>query len=158
MTDKLSKALEQVDMTYQDIIGIANEMIADIVNPLNTLIDTIGSDINALSVDELKKNMWEIQFTTYRIMDVKEKALFKAQISEALTKEAYARQLIGADGTVALKQNLALVNTSEETVVEILFTYISSQLKTKTDQAHRLVDIMKSILMARMQEAKLAMN
>lgn len=158
MTDKLSKALEQVNITYQDIIGIANEMIADIVSPLNTLIDTIGSDINALSVDELKNNMWELQYITYRVVDVKEKALFKAQISEALTKEAYATQLIGADGTVALKQNLALINTSEETIVEILFTYISSQLKAKTDQAHRLVDIMKSILMARMQEAKLAMN
>lgn len=158
MTDKLSKALQQVDLTYSDIIGIANEMLADVISPLDTLIADIGADINALSTDELKLKMWEIQYTTYRLVDIKEKALFKAQISEALTKEAYATQLIGADGTVALKQNVALINTAEETVVEVLYTYISSLLKTKTDQSHRLVDIMKSILMARMQEAKLAMN
>jgi hypothetical protein len=158
MTDKLSKALQQVDLTYGDIIGIANEMLADVISPLDTLINAIGADINALSTDELKLKMWEIQYTTYRLVDIKEKALFKAQISEALTKEAYATQLIGTDGTVALKQNVALINTAEETVVEVLYTYISSLLKTKTDQAHRLVDIIKSILMARMQEAKLAMN
>ena len=63
-----------------------------------------------------------------------------------------------ADGAAAVKNNIALIQTSEEIVVQSLYESISSQLKTKVDQLHRMVDAIKSILVTRMQEAKLTIS
>ena len=63
-----------------------------------------------------------------------------------------------ADGAAAVKNNIALIQTSEEIVVQALYESISSQLKTKVDQLHRMVDAIKSILVTRMQEAKLTIS
>ena len=62
------------------------------------------------------------------------------------------------DGTAGAKANTALIDTSEETVVQLLYENVSSQLKTKLDQLHRLVNVIQSILMTRMQEAKLSIS
>ena len=46
------------------------------------------------------------------------------------------------------------IELSHEDVTYALYNLIASLLKTKLDAVHRLVDVLKSILMSRMQEAK----
>ena len=158
MAKNIQDALNNVEIGYSQLIEIGNDMLADLFDPINNVVDSIGEDINSLSIDNLKNYEWSLQHKAYQLSEVKEKSLMKAQIAETLRKEKYATQFNEAQGTAAVKENLALIGSSEETVVEVLYDYISGQLKTKVDQLHRIVDVIKNILMTRMQEAKMTLS
>ena len=158
MVKDLHQALDNLEMTYSQVIEISNSMTKDLLDPINKIIDSVGDNINSLSLDQLKDLMWKLQYKAYSLSEYKEKSALKAELAEAIQKEKVAMEFNGADGAVAIKNNVALLAASEEVVVQILYEGVSSQLKTKTDQLHRLVDCLKSILVARMQEAKLSIN
>lgn len=100
--------------------------------------------------------MLKLSFMSYTFGDVKEKSALKADCAEALRKEAYARKFNEADGNNAVRDNIALLETSDEIVVNSIHDLVSSLFKTKLDELHRVVATLQSILMSRMQEAKLA--
>ena len=85
-----------------------------------------------------------------------DKSLFKATLGETLRKEAYAHSFNATEGTVAVRENTSIINTSAELLAEELYTLVANMFKTKTDEIHRVVDSLKSVLMSRMQEAKLS--
>ena len=61
-----------------------------------------------------------------------------------------------AEGTAAAKENLAVLSTSSELLSEEIYDLVANLFKVKLDEAHRVVDSAKTVLMSRMQEAKLA--
>ena len=158
MAKNLNEALDNLEMTYGQVADIADAMLKEILSPVTNLINVIGEDINSLSVDQLKEYMWKLQYKAYSLSEIKEKSLLKAELAEALQKEKFAMKFNEANGAAAVKNNIALIQTSEEIVVQALYESISSQLKTKVDQLHRMVDAIKSILVTRMQEAKLTIS
>ena len=154
----LHKALENVESTYADIVEISNDMLSDILQPINSLVDEIRGSLAGMSAETVRDYMIRLQLRSYELSDIKEKSALKAQCAEALKDEKHARSFNAAEGSAAVKTNIALIEASEEIVVEALYEHIASLLKTKLDEVHRLIDSLKSILMSKMQEAKLAMN
>lgn len=154
----LNKALDNVEMTYADVVSIANDMLEPLFTPINKLVEEVNSKINSFSVEEIRNFMMRLQLRAYEISETKEKSSLKAELAESLRKEKYALVFNEAQGTAGTKDNTALLATSEETVVESLYNLVANLLKTKLDSLHRLVDALKSILMSKMQEAKLSMN
>lgn len=154
MDKKLDDALNKVEVTYTELVQIANEMLASIIDPINNMINDLNSKINNLSIDQLRDYILRIQLKAFEISEIKEKSAMKAELAEAIQKEQFAISFNGSEGSAAAKDKLALVATSSETVVETLYNLIANLLKTKLDQLHRLVDALKSILMSRMQETK----
>ena len=122
MAKNIQDALNNVEMGYSQLVEIGNDMLADLFDPINNVVDSIGEDINSLSIDNLKNYEWSLQHKAYQLSEVKEKSLMKAQIAETLRKEKYATQFNEAQGTAAVKENLALIGSSEETVVEVDFS------------------------------------
>lgn len=151
-------ALENVEATYADIVEIANDMLHDITDPIDRIMSEINNSLSTLSVESIRDFIIRLQLRAYEISEIKEKSALKAQCAQALRAEKHAKCFNEADGSAAIKTNIALIKASEEIVVEALYDYIASLLKTKLDQLHRAVDALKSILMSKMQEAKLAMN
>ena len=154
MNQKLEAALTNVETTYGELVVIANDFLQATFVPIDELVDQINRQINSLSVDQLREYLLMLQLKAYGISELKDKAALKAELAEILQKEHFAISFNGADGSAAVKDKLATVATSSETVTEALYTLIASLLKTKLDAVHRLVDVLKSILMSRMQEAK----
>lgn len=154
MNQKLEAALTNVETTYGELVVIANDFLQSTFVPIDELVDQINRQINSLSVDQLRDYLLMLQLKAYGISELKEKAALKAELAEILQREHFAISFNGADGSAAVKDKLATVATSSETVTEALYTLIASLLKTKLDAVHRLVDVLKSILMSRMQEAK----
>lgn len=154
----LYKALENVESTYSDIVDIANDMTSEILTPIDNLVDEIRGSMSALTAESVRDYIVRLQLRAYELSEIKEKSGLKAQCAEALRAEKHAQSFNAAEGSAAVKSNIALIEASEEIVIEALYEYIASHLKTKLDQLHRLVDALKSILMSKMQEAKLAMN
>lgn len=154
----LNDALVNVEATYSEVVEIANDMLSEIFTPINNLVDEIREAGAGISAEALRDYMVRLQLRSYEISDIKEKSALKAECAEALRKEKYARTFNAAEGTAGVKDNTALLAASEEIIVEALYNLVASLLKTKLDEVHRLIDTLKSILMSKMQEAKLAMN
>lgn len=154
----LTEALDNVEMTYSDVVNISNDMLSPLFTPINKLVQEVDSKINALTVEEIRDFMMRLQLRAYEISEIKDKSTLKASLAETLRKEKYAMMFNEAQGTAGTKDNTALLAASEEIVVEALYNLVANLLRTKLDQLHRLIATLSSILISRMQEAKMSMN
>ena len=154
MDKKLETALNNVETTYGELVDIANGMLNPMFEPINMIISRVNASVNAMSIDQIRDYILTLQLKAFEISEIKEKAALKAELAETLQKEKFAISFNGLEGSAAVKDKLALVETSAEIVTEALYNLIANLLKTKLDQLHRLVDALKSILMSRMQETK----
>ena len=154
MDKKLETALNNVETTYGELVDIANGMLNSMFEPINMIISRVNASVNAMSIDQIRDYILTLQLKAFEISEIKEKAALKAELAETLQKEKFAVSFNGLEGSAAVKDRLALVETSAEIVTEALYNLVANLLKTKLDQLHRLVDALKSILMSRMQETK----
>jgi len=154
MNKKLEEALNKVDATYFDIVDIANDTVKPITKEADDLVNTINLTINNLTIDQIREYILRLQLKAFELSEIKEKSALKAELAEALQKEKYATSFNALEGSAAVKDKLAVVETAPEVVSEALYNLIANLFKTKLDQLHRLVDALKSILMSRMQETK----
>ena len=151
----IQRALEVVDMGYQELIEIANDILESVAGDLNSLIKEIQDRAENLSNEDIRAYMVKLALKSYSFSEIKEKAAFKATLSETIRKNAYARTFGEVSGSVAAKESQAILQTSEEFLAEALYELLASLFKTKLDEAHRVVDVLKTTIMSRMQEAKL---
>lgn len=156
MNDKVSKALDNIDMVYDELIHIANDICADVTGDLDDMMQSAYGNIENLNNESIRSLLLRLSLRSYSFAEIKEKAQFKAVLGEALRKEAYAKNFNTAEGTVAVRENLSIINTSSEILAEELYTLVANMFKVKCDEVHRVVDTLKSVLMSRMQEAKMA--
>lgn len=156
MRGNLQKALENADTTYNELKAIAGDMVSIYTKDIDATIKEVSSKVENLSNEEIRKLILKLSMQSYTFSEVKEKSALKAELAEALRKEAYATTFNGTDGSVALRENTATIETSDEVLVETIYDSVSSTFKVKLDEIHRIVDSLKTVLMTRLQEMKLA--
>jgi hypothetical protein len=156
MNASVAKALEDVDMVYYDLIEVANDIFESTTKEINEIMIDAYNDIERLSNDAIRDLMLRLSLKSYTFSEIKEKSAFKASIAESIRKEHYANNFNQSEGTVATRENTAIINTSAEIITEEIYALVANMLKTKLDEIHRVVDTLKSVLMSRMQEAKLS--
>ena len=155
MNKNLQKALDNVESTYQDLIDISNDILAEMTGDIDTMLDSAYSNIENLSNDAIRDLLLRLSLRSYSFSAIKDKSAFKSTLASTLRKEAYATQFNMTEGTVATKENTATLNISAEIVVEQIYDLTASLFKTKLDEVHRVVDTLKTVLMSRLSEAKL---
>ena len=151
----LDEALNNANVTYKQLVEIANEIVSKCTDSIDNIIKPAQEAIERLTNDDIRTLMLKIAMASYTFSEIKEKSAFKAQCAEALRKESYANEFNSAVGSVAAKENTATVNISDEIIVENVYDLVASLLKTKLDEMHRVVDVLKTVLMSRLSEAKL---
>lgn len=156
MAQELNEALDSVETTYSNVVNLATDFVEQYTSEIDPLIKEAYDNIEALSNDGIRQLMLRLSLLSYTFSEVKERASFKAVLAETLRKEAYAVNFSSSVGTVADKGNKATIDTSSEVVVEEIYSLAASMLKTKADEIHRVVDTLKTVLMTRLSEAKLA--
>ena len=156
MRENVSKALDNIDMTYDEFIEVANDICSEVAGDLDQMINSAYNSIENLTNESIRSLLLRLSLRSYSFSEIKDKSLFEATLGETLRKEAYAKSFNSSEGTVAVRENLSIINTSAEIVAEELYALIASIFKTKVDEVHRVVDTLKSVLMSRMQEAKMA--
>ena len=155
MANNLNQAMDKVEVTYQEVIDIANDVLTEITGDIDTLLDGVYNNVESMSNDAIRDLLLRLSLRSYSFSAIKDKSAFKATLAETIRKEAYATKFNGAEGTVAVRENTALLGTAEETVVEHIYELTASLFKTKLDEVHRVVDTLKTVLMSRLTEAKL---
>ena len=74
MNEKLNKALCDLQTNYVELVEVANDMIKDVVAPANELVDRLSSNVNNLSIDQLRDYILQLQLTAYGLSEIKEKS------------------------------------------------------------------------------------
>lgn len=156
MRGNLEQALENTETTYQQLVEIANEIVDDYTKEINALIKSATARSENMSNDDIRQFILQLALKSYTFSEVKEKSVLKAECAEALRKEAYAKAFNALEGSNAVRENNAMVEISDEVLTEAIYNLVASLLKVKLDEIHRVVDALKTILMSRMQEAKLS--
>ena len=156
MRNNLEQALENTEKVYSDLVVIANDIVEEYTKDLDKLIKQAYNNIESINSESMRSLIIELSLKSYMFSDVKEKAALKVECAEALRKEAYAVEYNKAEGAVAARENIATINISDEILTEAIYELVASLFKTKLDETHRVVDSLKTVLMSRMAEAKLA--
>lgn len=151
----LDQALRNVNQTYEQLLQVQNPMIQKVTFEVDQIISDLNDNLENLSNERIRESMLKLSLKAYTFSDTKERSSLVAECAEILRKESYADSFNKADGSVAQRENTALLNSSEQVLVEQVYDMVSSQLKTKLDEIHRVVDALKSVIVSRMSEAKL---
>ena len=155
MNKNLNKAMDNVEVAYQDVIDISNSIVDEMTGDISALVQSAYDNVENLTNEDIRQLLLRLALRAYSFGEIKDKATFKATLAETLRKEAYAVQFNSTDGTVATKENTAIINTSSEIVVEEIYELTASLFKTRLDEIHRCVDALKTVLTTRLTEAKL---
>ena len=156
MKKELEKALNNVELTYQDIVEIANDLVSTYTKDLDLIVKNLENDIESLSNDDIRSLMLKLSIKAYSFGDVKERSAVKAECAEILKKEAYAISFNSSEGSVAVKDNNSVLSISNENVTECIYNLVASLFKIKLDELRRIIDILKTILMSRLSEMKMS--
>ena len=148
MAKDLNKALEAVEMTYGQIKQIADDMVAAPFAEVNR--------VDMLSIEALREYLLKLQLAAFGLSEMRDRAGAKATCAEAVRKEAYAVSYASQEGTAAAKDSATTLAIAANIVAQCLYDLVAALVKTKLDSTHRLIDTLKSILMSRMQEAKMS--
>lgn len=156
MKQNVQTALDNVDMTYAELIDFANVIVTDTMGDIVLLVDSAYHNIENMSNDAIRDTMMRLALRSFSFSEIKEKAAFKAALAETIRKEAFAKTYTSTSGTGGVKDNIAIMETSAEIISEELYTLVASMFKTRLDELHRIVDVLKTVLMSRLSEAKLS--
>ena len=156
MKKELEEALDKVNLTYNNIVEIADSIVSDYTKELDNLISNIDNNIENISNDALRAQMLKLSIKAYRLGDVKERAAIKAECAEILRKEAYAVSFNSAEGSVAAKDNISTLSVSNEIVSECVYDLAANLFKVKLEEVRRLIDTLKTVLMSRLSEMKMS--
>jgi hypothetical protein len=152
---RVQKALNNIDDTYQDLIVVAEDIFQQTTKDIDEIMMSAYNDIEKLSNDAIRDLMLRLSLKSYTFSEIKEKAAFKSVLAETIRKEEYAQNFNKIEGTVAVRENTATIDTGAEILSEEIYTLVANMLKTKLDEVHRVVNTLQTVLMTRMQEAKL---
>lgn len=156
MRKELEQALNNVEMTYGEITEIANDLVDTYTKDINPIINYIGDNVERLNNDEIRTLMLKLSVKAYSFGDVKERSIIKAECAEMLKKEMFARSFNETEGSVATKDNTALIKSSNEIVTQCIYDLVASLFKVKLEELRRLIDSLKTILMSRLSEMKIS--
>lgn len=155
MKENVQKALDDVNMAYIDIIGIANSVTQEYLSDIDTMLKEAYDRVEMLTNDAIRTLIMKLTLKSYSFSEVKEKSQLKATLAETLRKEAYAKSFNANEGSVAVRDNLSILQTSEQIVAEAIYDLIANLFKTKLSEIHNVISALTTVLTTRLSEAKL---
>lgn len=156
MNKNLDAAISAVEMTYDEVVHLANDIVDELTDPVDAIIELASNNVENMTTDGLRDTLLKLALQTYSFAPIKDKAAFKAVLAETLRKEAYANALSMAEGTVAAKESKATLAISAEIIVEQIYDLAADLLKTKLDECHRVASVLTTVITTRLSEAKLS--
>jgi len=155
MARTFQEAQKDVNVMYKNLVQIADDIIKKNTEHLDKTIKQIENNVENLTDSDLRNYILKLASLAYALGDKVEHADFKRDCANALLKETNAREFNLAAGPVATKQNVALLNTSQETAVNILYNVVADSMKSKLQLTNRMLDSIKNVLISRSAEAKI---
>lgn len=159
---EVSKELQQrVEQGSEHLNKLLEEMMLEYTGSMDSYIDKIRvfleDGVEQLTLQELNNIMLRISTYNYFLATRLEKAGIKSSVAQAIRDEAYNKayreQL---SGTVAQRTAVASESIVDEEVINIVYNRLYKALKSKYDSTIRLIEGLRKIITAKVEEMKLA--
>ena len=155
MAKTFNEAQKDVNEMYKSLTQIADDIIRKNTGDISKVMRDIENNIETIDNNDLRKYTLKLAAMAYALGDKVEHANLKRDCANALLKETNAKEFNLAAGPVATKQNVALLNTSQEMAVNILYNMVADSMKSKLQLTNRMLDSIKNVLISRNAEAKI---
>lgn len=154
----ISSEKKEVDELYKQLKDGAIESVNAMTATLDGMIKQLDSGVSTMSNSELWDMQMKLGVETYKLGIAKEQSALKSTCSDAFYKLSLAQSFCSIDGAQETKKQKSIADNIKTQAIAMLYTSASSILKMKMDEAHRIVNIIQSILISRASDAKNAGN
>lgn len=164
--------LQDLMASTEDNVAIFDSITSNVVEKYADSLDSLMKEIyqNVISVEEASNNVLESYYlkltsTLYFMGDKTERVGIHADVSKAASKEIYNKaylenQIIDATGKnkKTVNENVAVAEEASkyESVVNSIYERVYKQLKYKLDLGREMVNTLRKVISARMQEQALS--
>lgn len=155
MQIEITDAKNNVVETYKQLQPIVDSIVDKNSKDIDNIIKKIKKSLSDLTNKELQDLILQLSIETYYFSHIKDMSILKQECAIALLKSAQANIFNGTSGTQVVRNNQATVDTIDKTVVNILYNAVANNMKSKLDEAHRMVNVLSNVLISKNAEAKL---
>ncbi len=158
LSNDLSTGMSDIQTIYNSLNSQAKDIVKGYTKSIDELIKYLNDNINELTNEDIRRAELQLSLKAYDLGDIKDKTNIASEIAEIVQDETQADAFNTAEGNNEQRKNTAILSASKDKAVAKLYKLIASQIKTKLDEAHRVVDSLKSILISRASDRKLTDN
>lgn len=151
---QIDAAKKQVSDLYKSLAPIIDAVVAKHAKEIDNIVKSV-KNANSLDNEDLRKYIMQLSIENYYFAESKDKAIFMQDCAIALSKEAQADIFNSTAGTQAVRNNQAIIDSMDKQAVAMLQSAVANRLKTKLDEAHRLLGSLQGILISKNAENKL---
>lgn len=155
LTQEFFDEQKKVKEAYKDVVPIADDIVKKVAKPLDDIMDKLKHGFETFSTRQLNDFMLQLSIEAYFFGSKKDHALLQQACADALYKEGYAKSYAAAQGTQANRQNQAAMDSFDKQTVKMLYDCTANLMKTRLDEAHRMINVLNSAIISRNAEAKL---
>jgi len=152
---EIKEAKRQVSETYELVKPIVKETVAKNTKDLDNIIDKIKKNLTTLTNKELQDYMLQLSIETYYFAERKDMSVLMQECAINLYKGAQAESYNRTEGTQAFRNNMSIVDSMDKQTVAMIQSAIANCMKSKLDEAHRIVNVLSNVLISKNAEAKL---
>ncbi len=155
--DQNNQALLDVEESYKQLKEIVSATINEVVKPIDDIVELLSAKgVNLYSNTELWDFQMKLSVEAYRLSEIKEYSSLKDLCAQALYKEGLANSFSSTTGAQETKKQQSILDNVSKQAISMIYTTAANILKTKCDEAHRLVNTIQNIQISRAAEAKLS--
>lgn len=155
MTINIDDSTKEVTTMYDLLKPIVNDTVASYSKDIDSLIKTIKNNVTTATNKELQDYMARLSIEAYYFSETKDLSTLQQDCANILYKTKQADVYILTPGTQAARANQAVIDTQDKQIVAAIYAAVANRLKSKLDEAHRLINVLSNILISRNAEAKL---
>ena len=158
LDEALVDGMSDIQAIYNSLNVRAKEIVKNYTKQIDDLIKNVSENVNNLTNEDIRNIELRLSLMAYDLGELKDKTGIAAEIAEIIQDQTEANAWNTAVGNNEQRKNAALLAAAHEKFVAKLYKLVANQIKTKLDEAHRVVDTLKSILISRASDRKLTDN
>jgi len=151
----INNAKAEVSETYKSLQPIVKEIVGKHAKEIDAIIDKIRKNLTNLSNKELQDYMLQLSIETYYFAQSKDLSILMQECAIAVSKGAQADIFNSTVGTQSVRSNQAIIDSMDKQVVVMLQNAVANCMKSKLDEAHRMVNVLSNVLISKNAENKL---
>lgn len=153
--DKVNESKHEVKEIFNSLKPIVKETVDRNTKEIDTIIDKIKKNLTTLTNKELQDYMLQLSIELYYFSERKDMSLLMQECAIAVSKVAQADIFNSTAGTQAVRSNQSVIESMDKQVVVMIQSAVANSMKSKLDEAHRIVNILSNVLISKNAENKL---
>ena len=154
MNVNIERANKDLTEMYNQLKPIVDSVVQKQSKEIDNIIERIKKS-SELNNKEIQGLILQLSIETYYFSHIKDMSVLKQECATALMKEGQANSFNSTVGTQTVRQNQSIIDSLDKQAVNMLYNAVANNMKSKLDEAHRMINVLTNLLISKNAEAKL---